>query len=82
MLRIYHDINPGSENDPDVVKLLVALGHMPFAITLMAKLGVEGHSTAKDLLDAWSKSGPDMLSNDLEESMNRSISLSVEVYLV
>jgi len=31
-LRIYHDINPDSENDPDVARLLEALGHMPFAI--------------------------------------------------
>ena len=37
-LRIYHDINPNSKNDPDVAKLLSALGHMPFAVTLMANL--------------------------------------------
>jgi len=81
-LRIYHDINPGSENDPNVARLLATLGHMPFAVTLMAKLGVEGQSTAKDLLDAWSESGPDILSSDPEQSMNRSISLSVESNLV
>ena len=39
-LRIYHEINPGSENDPDVPRLLATLGYMPFAVTLMAKLGV------------------------------------------
>ena len=81
-LRIYHDINPGSENDPDVARLLATLGHMPFAVTLMAKLGVEGQSTAKELLDAWSESGPDILSNGPEQSMNRSIGLSVESNLV
>jgi len=81
-LLIYHEINPGSENDPDVAPLLATLGHMPFAITLMAKLGVEGQSTAKELLDAWSESGPDILSNDLEQSMNRSIGLSVESNLI
>ena len=81
-LRIYHDINPGSENDPDVARLLATLGHMPFAVTLMAKLGVEGQSTAKDLLDAWLKSGPDVFSDDLEQSMNHSIFLSVESDLV
>ena len=81
-LRIYHEINPGSENDPDVPRLLATLGYMPFAVTLMAKLGVEGQSTAKDLLDAWSESGPDILSNDPEQSMNRSICLSVESNLV
>ena len=78
-LRIYHDFNPGSENDPDVIRLLDALGHMPFAVMLMAKLGVEGQSNAKDLLDAWSESGPDILSNDPEQSMNRSIRLSVDL---
>jgi len=81
-LRIYHEINPGSQNDPDVARLLAALGYMPFAVTLMAKLGVEGHSTAKDLLDAWSESGPDILSDDPEQSMNCSIRLSVESDLV
>ena len=48
----------------------------------MAKLGVEGQSTAKDLLDAWSESGPDILSSDPEQGMNRSIRLSVESDLV
>ena len=80
-LRIYHDINPGSEKDPDVVRLLAALGYMPFAVTLMAKLGVEGRSTAKDLLEDWLESGPDIFS-DPEQSMNRSIRLSVESDLV
>ena len=81
-LRIYHDINSDSKNDPDVARLLTALGRMPFAVTLMAKLGVESQSSAKDLLDAWSKSGPDMLSNDPEQSMDQSIRLSVESDLV
>ena len=81
-LRIYHDINPDSKNDPDVPRLLTTLGRMPFAITLMAKLGVESQWSAKALLDAWSESGPDMLSNDPEQNMNRSIGLSVESALV
>jgi hypothetical protein len=81
-LRIYHDINPDSKNDPDVARLLTALGRMPFAVTLMANLGAESQSSAKDLLDAWSESGPDILSNDPEQSMNRSIRLSVESDLV
>ena len=81
-LRIYHEINPGSENDPDVARLLATLGHLPFAVRPMARLGVEGQSTAKDLLEAWSESGPDILSNDPEQSMNRSISLFIESNLV
>ena len=82
-LRIYHDINPGSENDPDVARLLATLGYMPFAVKLMAKLGAEGQSTAKNLLEAWLKSGPDIFnSDDPEQSMNHSISLSVESRLI
>ena len=81
-LHIYYDINPDSKNDPDVTRLLTALGRMPFAVTLMAKLGLESQSSAKELLDAWSKSGPDMLSNDPEQSMDKSIRLSVESDLV
>ena len=79
-LRIYHDNNPRSKDDPDVGRLLGVLGYMPFAVTLMARLGMEGKSTAKELLDAWQESGPEMLRP--EESMNRSISLSVDGDLV
>jgi hypothetical protein len=62
-LRIYHDNNPSSKDDPDVGRLLAVLGHMPFAVTLMAKLGMEGKSISKELLDAWLESGPDILSD-------------------
>ena len=81
-LRIYRDINPNSKNDPDVAKLLTALGHMPFAVTLMANLGAESRSSAKDLLDSWSKFGTNILSNDPEKSMDQSIRLSVKSDLV
>ncbi|KDR85865.1 hypothetical protein GALMADRAFT_234980 [Galerina marginata CBS 339.88] len=77
-LRIFHDINPSSKDDPDVGRLVGVLGYMPFAVTLMASLAEDGHSTAKELLDAWSESGPDLLSENPEQSMNRSISLSVD----
>ena len=50
---------------------------------IMASLGKEGQSTALELLDAWSESGPDIISGiDPETSMNRSISLSVDSPLV
>jgi tetratricopeptide (TPR) repeat protein len=78
--RIFHDINPSSRNDPDVDRLLAVLGHMPFAVTLMANLGKRGKSTANELLETWYTSGTNMLSvsNSPEKSMNRSISLSVD----
>ncbi|KDR71119.1 hypothetical protein GALMADRAFT_144185 [Galerina marginata CBS 339.88] len=81
-LRIFHDINPSSRDDPDVGQLLSVLGHMPFAVTLMANLAEDGQSTAKDLLIAWSESGPTLLSDNPEQSMNRSIRLSVDSDLV
>ncbi|EDR09251.1 uncharacterized protein LACBIDRAFT_296727 [Laccaria bicolor S238N-H82] len=81
-IRIFHDINPDSENDPDVKVLLGTLGHMPFAVTLMANLSKQGQSTARELLNAWSKFGPDILPGQDEQSMNRSISLSVYGSLV
>ena len=80
-LRIYHNIYPDSENDCDVGRLLCVLGHMPFAVMLMARLAKEGRSTAKELLFAWSEHGPDILP-DLEQSMERSISVSINSHLM
>ena len=78
--HIFHDINSSSKDDPDIDRLLAALGHMPFAVTLMANLGKRGKSTANELLETWYTSGTDMLSvtNSPEKNMNRSISLSVD----
>ncbi|PPQ68908.1 hypothetical protein CVT26_001845 [Gymnopilus dilepis] len=81
-LRIFHTIHPDSQGDPDVSRLLASLGHMPFAVTLMANLGKEVHWTAQDLLEAWLESGPDLLSDNPEQSMSRSIGLSVDSELV
>ena len=81
-LRIYRDIYPGAENDPDVHTLLGALGHMPLPVALMARLAKEQQSTAKELLSAWSKDGPDILPYHHEYSLNRSISLSVDSNLM
>ena len=81
-LRTYHDIHPDSENDRDVGSLLRVLGYMPFAVVHMARLAKKGRSTAKELLFAWSKYGPDILPELEGQSLNRSISLSVESYLM
>ena len=88
-LRIYHSIYPDSKNDRDVGRLLCVLGHMPFAVTLMARLAKGGQSTAEDLLLAWSKRGPDIFlkldpddHEHHEHSMNQSISLSVNSNLM
>ena len=78
---IFHEIHPKSKDDPDVDTLLAALGFMPFAVTLMARLGRKSLSSAKDLLNQWSEDGTDMISSSrsAEENMNRSISLSIDL---
>ena len=81
-LRIYRSIFPDSENDPDVDRLLGILGHMPFAVALMARLAKEGQSTAKELILAWSENGPDILPDHHEQNMNRSINLSIDSNLM
>ena len=81
-IRIFRDINPDSESDPDIKALLAMVGHMPFAVTLMANLYKQGQSTAKELMSAWSKRGPDIFHDQREQSMNQSISLSVDGSLV
>ena len=80
-LHIYHSIYPDSENDHDVGRLLRVLGHMPYAVTLMARLAKEGRSTAKELLSEWSEYGPNIFP-DHEQTMDRSISLSVDSSLM
>ena len=81
-LLIYRSIYPDSVNDPDVGRLLGILGHMPFAVTLMARLAKEGLSTAKELILAWSQNRPDILPEHHEQNMNRSISLSIDSNLM
>ena len=81
-LRMYRSIYPDSENDPDVGRLVGILGHMPLAVTLMARLAKEGQSTAKELILAWLENGPDILPDHHEQNMNRSISLSIDSNLM
>ncbi|CAA7262578.1 unnamed protein product [Cyclocybe aegerita] len=82
--QTFIDIDPRAKGDPDLDKLLSTLGYMPFAVTLVAKLGKETQASASDLLDEWSRAGTDMISPSSvpEKSMNRSISLSVDSSLV
>jgi len=77
---IFHEMYPKSIADPDVDSLLAALGHMPFAVTLMAKLGKKSRSLVKELHGEWSEVGTEMPSHSSspENNMNRSISLSVD----
>jgi hypothetical protein len=76
---IFHDTYPFSKQDSDVDELLAAVGHMPYAVVLMAKSGETCESTARELLEEWKQAGTEMISHSgsPEENMNRSISLSV-----
>ena len=76
--RIYHELNPGNCHDPDVDSLLAAVGHLPFAIALMANRGAQSQSSAEFLLEEWSQLGTNMVSDEVEGNFNRSISLSVD----
>ena len=62
-----------------VDELLTTLGHMPYAVMLMAKVGRRSRSSARDLLEEWKRAGTEMISHlgSPEDNMNRSISLSV-----
>jgi hypothetical protein len=79
--RIFHDINPSSKNDPDVDRLLTALGHMPFAVTLMARSGSSEGSRRQRSCWRHVVRVPDTdilsVTNSREKSMNRSISVSL-----
>ena len=78
--RICQRFNPHWKMDPDLDRLLDAVGCIPFAVTLMASRGRESESSPKQLLKEWTQLGTDMWSPDgsLESGMNKSISLSVD----
>ncbi|CAA7262607.1 unnamed protein product [Cyclocybe aegerita] len=80
--QLYHGVCPSTPlDDPHLAELLKALGYMPFAVKLMARLGKETESTVHQLLEDWEKLGTEMLSSD-EESMDRTIDLSVDSQLM
>jgi len=79
---IFYDTYPSyprSGRDLDLDALLESVGHMPYAVMLMAKSGETCGYSAKDLLEEWKRAGTDMISHSgsPEDDMNRSISLSV-----
>ena len=79
---IFYDTYPSyprSGQDLDLDALLESVGHMPYAVMLMAKSGETCEYSAKDLLEEWKRAGTDMISHSgsPEDDMNRSISLSV-----
>jgi hypothetical protein len=69
------DNNPNSKD----LACWLFLVTCPFAVTLVASLGMEGKSMANELLDAWFESAPDILSDKFEQSMNQSTCISLSV---
>lgn len=82
--QIFQDIYPTRKHNKDLDRLLEAIGYMPFAVTLMAKIGKEAHATPAALLEGWSQAGTNMISSPTipEQNMNRSIGLSVDSDMV
>lgn len=78
--QIYSDIYPAGSSDPDLQALLEAVGSMPLAITLMAKIAKVTGLSAEKLVQKYQKLGTRMLGqgSDAEHSMDVCISLSVD----
>jgi len=75
--QIYEEIWPNSRNDADLSNLLEQLGHLPLAVTLMAKLAKKTKVKASKLLKDWDRLGTDLLENS-SDSMSKSIQLSID----
>ncbi|KAJ7741632.1 hypothetical protein B0H16DRAFT_1377958 [Mycena metata] len=71
--RIY----PGVIDGPKLDELLDAIDHIPLAIVLMANVGKHSQASPDYLLEQWRKTGTDMMSRGSSQSMDRTISMSV-----
>ncbi|KAF9059138.1 hypothetical protein BDP27DRAFT_1342044 [Rhodocollybia butyracea] len=79
-ILIYAGIDPAGSQSPELALLLDEVGHMPLAITLMAKLGKNLGSTPADLLEQYKQGGTTVmnLGRSAEQSMDICIGLSAE----
>jgi len=75
--QIYTAIDARADNDPKLDELLQVLGHLPYAVTLMATLGKRSLSSPEKLLERWNETGTDMLSK-AQGGMDHSIELSLQ----
>jgi tetratricopeptide (TPR) repeat protein len=83
--KIYTRIHPEASSDPSLSQLLVELGGMPLAITLMARLGKNSGDKPGILLENWNKdSSIDLLDDGLDSktSISISIRLSLDSHLM
>ena len=74
---IYTATDPHAVDDPKLDELLHELGHLPYAITLMATLGKRSLSSPERLLKRWNEAGTVMLSK-AQGGMDHSIELSLQ----
>ena len=75
--QIYTAIDPPADSDPKLDELLHVLGHLPYAVTLMATLGKRSLSSPERLFKRWNETGTDMLSK-AQDGMDHSIELSLQ----
>ncbi|KAG6900117.1 hypothetical protein C0993_002652 [Termitomyces sp. T159_Od127] len=77
--EIYTAVYPKSFKDPDLPLLLELIGHMPLAITLMAKVAKVAPLSAAELIKEYDRLGTSMLGqgSDAMSSMDVCIGLSV-----
>ncbi|KAJ7600573.1 hypothetical protein C8J56DRAFT_1156910 [Mycena floridula] len=80
--RVYTEIHPESASDLRLPELLDLLGHMPLAITLMARQGKSTSCTTDELISSYILTGVAMLGpstgSDPQNSVVISIRMSVE----
>ncbi|KAF9026434.1 hypothetical protein BDP27DRAFT_1456640 [Rhodocollybia butyracea] len=77
---IYAEIHPAGSKEPELPSLLDEVGHMPLAVTLMARLGRKmGYMPAK-LLELYKAAGTAVmhLGQDAQQSMDICIGLSIQ----
>ncbi|KAF9065648.1 hypothetical protein BDP27DRAFT_1424625 [Rhodocollybia butyracea] len=79
-IRIYAEIDPVGSQSPELALLLEEVGHMPLAITLLAKLGKKVGSSPAALLEQYRQGGTALLNlgGSAERNMDFCIGLSVE----
>ncbi|KIK61054.1 hypothetical protein GYMLUDRAFT_997598 [Collybiopsis luxurians FD-317 M1] len=79
-MQIYKETHVGTSEE-GLSELLDAVGHLPLAVTLIAKYAETNGATPAELLAAWRLEGTAMLTmgdDDADNMINRSIRLSID----
>ncbi|KAF9059220.1 hypothetical protein BDP27DRAFT_1453431 [Rhodocollybia butyracea] len=83
-IHIYTEINPAGSEGPELPLLLAEVGHMPLAITLLAKLGQQMEYSPAELLELYKDAGTALLNlgRESQRSMDICIDLSIKSQLM